>query len=291
MVFIPNIPIGNNQKKTSSSWMSGLDSTTWQAAIEKALAAQTPTAPVTNQPMSPEEFLIENATPPSAPVIRDIPNRTAPVTYPFTYDPNRTNQSMSAEEFLIDNATPPSVPVIRDIPNRSVQDQNINSIWNAIEAATPPQQTGVPSNNTGLPTSAVPAATMREWKKSPAYMAFLRQKGLIGAGADRVLAAVRQQVEASMARSGAEFDLAEKNKVFETNTGFEERGMFKSGARLQAVAKAKDVLALQEASDAADQTQLLTDAVLDREAVTTELAVRESEEELAAKEWATTKNA
>ena len=122
-------------------------------------------------------------------------------------------------------------------------------------------------------------------------MLFLRQHGIREGEIESTLEAVKTSVAESIARKQSSFDLAEKEQVRATDLGFEERGLFRSGARIKRVADVKNQLGLQEQTEIDLEKEREANAILAAEKESSQLSYELDEAILEAKEWATREDA
>lgn len=151
-------------------------------------------------------------------------------------------------------------------------------------APAPPPVTTTTTTTTSKPKK-------KRWQESPKYMLFLRQHGIREGEIESTLEAVKTSVAESIARKQSSFDLAEKEQVRATDLGFEERGLFRSGARIKRVADVKNQLGLQEQTEIDLEKEREANAILAAEKESSQLSYELDEAILEAKEWATREDA
>ena len=253
MPYIPNIPVGSNQ--TSSSWFGSGSS--WANAFA---AAQAEAAAQAQAAQQAEQAAIFQAEQQAAAAAQAAAQQAAEQA-----EAQALADAIAASEFMTPIA---SAPTPTNTP-----------------APAPVITTPAPVST----TSSKPVK--KKWQESPKYMLFLRRHGIREGEIESTLDAVKTSVAESIARKRSSFDLAEKEQVRATDLGFEERGLFKSGARIRKLADVKDRLGLQEQTEIDLEKEREVQAVLTAEQESSQLSYELDEAVLEAKEWATKENA
>ena len=182
---------------------------------------------------------------------------------------------------------------------QAAEQQAIQDAIDASQFVTPVASAPTPTNTPPPPVITTPAPVSttsskpvkKKWQDSPKYMLFLRKHGIREGEIESTLDAVKTSVAESIARKRSSFDLAEKEQVRATDLGFEERGLFRSGARIRKLADVKDKLGLQEQTEIDLEKEREVQAVLTAEQESSQLSYELDEAILEAKEWATKENA
>jgi len=261
MPYIPNIPVGSNQ--TSSSWFGSGSS--WANAFAAAQAEAAAQAQAAQQAEQAAIFQAEQQAAAAAQAAAQQAAEQAAQQAAEQAEAQALADAIAASEFMTPIA---SAPTPTNTP-----------------APAPVITTPAPVST----TSSKPVK--KKWQESPKYMLFLRRHGIREGEIESTLDAVKTSVAESIARKRSSFDLAEKEQVRATDLGFEERGLFKSGARIRKLADVKDKLGLQEQTEIDLEKEREVQAVLTAEQESSQLSYELDEAVLEAKEWATKENA